>query len=357
MSFLTISKLIALPFFFLSLGFFIGAAFYSGEKQYHQKNVSFIRIDESAPLVQIDGQDLSFKDLSAEAQLEIYQQVLNLSDVVRGNAKRRAALVSINQGQSWTEALRHMISEEQIKSTYEALPSLHSLGALTEVKWEAERYIIKRERSLLAEKFYKEQVNAGKMRFPSVTLPSVKFEAEVDDFPLVALGDVSGTHVDLAVILQYAGLSHKNQLTALDQHGKSIGVRFNLRVVSEYTHHPYNETATKALLCARKLKLTGEKVIQLHDLIVQMAPRSLWANKSSGEEVALAAKLNDVAPSLSHCDVSKEVLEKVRGMSREISRVRSNKEPLYVIGSSLHTEHGIILGSSVSYKNRSLFAD
>lgn len=305
----------------------------------------FLLFNPNAPLAQVEGRSVTFNELPTDSQLEINKEILHLSETLKKNAKYQAALSFELKSKSWQDALQEKLSEQALKAAYDSMPSLKSAGPFSEVKWDVERYLTSKERSMISERFFEGKNKLGTFKYVEISLPSAAFDLSATEFPDVVVGDLSGKETQLTMLLQYAGNSHLNQLSQLDTLAKSAGLRLKLRLVSEYTPHPYNQRATQLLLCATQRSLPAEVLLKLHELLVQEAPRSYWFNKARGEVGSLEGKLGTVDSQLQSCELQQSGLEKSEALSKKIALFRTDKAPLFVHDSQIHLNHESAINS------------
>lgn len=305
----------------------------------------FLLFNPNAPLAQVEGRSVTFNELPTDSQLEINKEILHLSKTLKKNAKYQAALSFELKSKSWQDALQEKLSEQALKAAYDSMPSLKSAGRFSEVKWDVERYLTSKERSMISERFFEEKNKLGKFKYAEISPPSVAFDLSAPEFPDVVIGDLSGKETQLTMLLQYVGNSHLNQLSQLDTLAKSSGLKLKLRLISEYTPHPYNQRATQLLLCATQRSLPAVLLLKLHELLVQEAPRSYWLNKANDELVSLEGKLGKVETQLQSCELQPSALTNLEALSKKIALLRIDKAPLFVHASQIYLNHESALNS------------
>lgn len=336
MRFLTLLSKNSLHVVLICVGFIAGILFRNPTQNDAMEQPQFLTLNGRAPLLWVDGQQISFEMLPVASQLEILGKVIELNETAQRHSQYQAALAFELKAKSWVDLLNEKLSESDFKNAYSTMPSFNTMGSFSEVEWDIERYLISKERAEVSGKFIDKKRKSGAINFNSPILPSVVFERTAADFPVVHLGLETGKNVEIDMVFQYAGNKHLLQLTEIDAAAKSAGIKLKLRVISEATPHPYNQEATKLLLCAQQIGPSSKMVLQLHEWLSQTAPASHWYNKARGEELVLKEKLITIDKRLQSCRISDDEMKRKKELSREISRLRINKEPFFVSNSKLY---------------------
>lgn len=323
-----------LPFvlcFILGLG--LGSFLMKNDGHNISQKRSYIELNESVPIVKIQGRDFSLEDLDSRSRFLLNQKILELSKLAFQSAKNQAALVLHEKNNDWRNVLADALSTDALEKEYRRQNSFQSTGSFSEVALDVESYLYNREIGLRTEKWF-ESIKAQQLfKLEKVQLLSVETSQLADNLPFLVIGDENAQMLEAAVIYQYSGGKLSGMMSELQDFAKRNNVALKLKLQSLFTHHPFDQRATEILACASRLQLSQKSISDLNQHFISVAPQSVWSAKAGTSLAHLNSGLASIDDRLQGCEMSGEQKKDFRGQFEDFFRVTQARQPMLVINS------------------------